>query len=285
MANAVNFGSAFVAINQAGFVPRFELAFNQLQNTVIRRLNGEIAKIDDADDSPRIFEKLKKERDSLIASVPALEKYHFINQGNAARLSELNPLVGDAILKYGTEDASDNLTAGEAADINTRLTEIIDRIGNMVVIEHLEIIDGKLIQRLKDEIAALSDISAVAGVVDPVGTTTPTNRNRELFTLLGNVFTLVAAAETVTLDMALLANGLLIDVQAEVFDIDAKMADLTVLGAQKKLDEIDALKEKYSLFLKVMSIAFEGNFGFTQLTALNLTPQRPPPGSVLNLFS
>ncbi len=54
---------------------------------------------------------------------------------------------------------------------------------------------------------------------------------------------------------------------------------------QKRLDEVNDLREQASRTLSIISLGFEGSQNITQFLTENLTlSQRPAPGSVLNLF-
>lgn len=274
-----------VTIGKASERPNFELRFNLLQNTVIRRINDGIRRINAEHDNSREVDALRKKTKNLIDSIPFYETYRFGVESNRLKLVNLSTVITSAISKFSEVDDDTNLTAAEASDLATLQAQVVAGIRNLFIVKHPDVKDGDVIEGIKKLTDGLEALTPVAGVVDPEGTTTPTNDNRELLDTLTKLLNKVNVAETVSEDTKFLANKMILNFNKKILETESKLLDITALEAFKVADEIDALKDKYRALLLVISVSFEASSSLTDLLVDSIgPPRRPPPGSVMNLF-
>ena len=73
--------------------------------------------------------------------------------------------------------------------------------------------------------------------------------------------------------------------QRQQAEVQRQIDGIETEQRQKRLDEVNDLREQASRTLSIISLGFEGSQNITQFLTENLTlSQRPAPGSVLNLF-
>ncbi len=276
---------SLVTIGRITQQPNFELRFNQIQNTVIKRINKEIDKIDQKHNNFRVVERLQKKFNSLVRSIEVAEQYRFMVQSNHDKFVELTVVVGNAIAKYSEEDNNTMLTSGELADVKALKTDIINRINSLRVIKHPDIVDGRPVENVRDLVDDLQGQEPVAGIVDLADSLFKTNDNRELLDSLGTLRTYSEVGTEVTQNTIWLTTDMILNFQAKAFEIEADITDITVVDARKRSDEIDAVKAKYGDMLRAISISFSTAQAFTQYIAAGIAQPRVPKGSVLNLFT
>lgn len=265
--------------------PSFELAFLQMQNTVIRRINDEIDKVTKKNDRRTLVAELEREVINLRDLSGRAREYRLGNKNNLDRALNLSLVVTAAISDFSTDDDNTNLTADEATAINTRKDKIVAALKRFYLIKLPGITDGNIIQSLLRNIDDLEGLTAVAGTVDAEGTETPTNDNRLLMDLLNQVQNDVDTTAVVTQNSIFLATGMILEFDGKSFDIEAKITSITAIDVAKQAAEIAQVKQRYANLLSAISLSFEISSQFAENMAKNLSPRRIPPGSVLNLFS
>jgi len=284
MSEKINLGAALISIGQAVARPEFELTFHQLQNTVLRRVNNQIEKVNEDTDNTRVVTRLHNDRNELAEDIPLLRTFLFGNEANNGHLLELSPIVTSAVAKFSEVDAETNLTAAEAADINTLKDQIVERLEGLFVIKHPGIHDANVIEKLKDLVAELNGLTAVTGTVDASGSGSPSNDNRALLDKLVEAKTRVDVGMEVTRNTAGLTNGMILKYQKKVLEIDSKILGITDVDAQRRIQEVANLRADAANLLQAISISFEVSASMTDYIGRSLSPQQVPPGSVLNLF-
>lgn len=285
MSDRIQLGQALATIGQASTRPDFELRFNQLQNTVIRRVNAEIEKITaGAAKNTRVVKRLQKEHDKLSAELPALRTFLFGNEANRNRLIELSLVVTEATDTFSSVDDDTNLTADEADAINVLKNDIIDRLQGLYVIKHPGVKDANIIEKLRDLVADLEGLTAVAGAVDAAGSGSPSNGNRALLDTLAVAQNRVDVGVEVTDNTAGLTNALILNYQKKILELEAKFTEITAADAKRQAAEIADLKTRNAHLLQAISISFEATSSLGDFLLQNLGTRRPAPGSVLNLF-
>ena len=284
MSGNINLGAALISIGQATARPNFELSFNQLQNTIIRRINNQIDKINQDTDNSRVIAKLEKDRNELVDEIPQLRTFLFGNEANRNRLLDLSPIVTSATAKFSEVDDDTNLTAAEASDINSLKDQIVERLEGLYVIKHPGIADVNIIEKLTDLVADLNGLTAVAGVVDAEGSGSPSNDNRSLLDKLAQAQIRVDVGAEVTQNTAYVTNGLILNFQKKVLQIGSELLGISSADALRRSQEIADLRIQNANLLRAISISFEVSASFTDFIAQSLSPQEVPPGSVLNLF-
>lgn len=286
MADSIQLSRALATIGQVSTRPDFELRFSQLQNTVIRRVNKEIEKINaGSPKNTRALERLQKEHDKLVKELPALRTFLFGNEANRNRLTDLSPIVTEATDAFSADDNDTNLTAAEADTINALKGDIVNRLEGLYVIKHPGVTDAKVIERLHGLVADLEGLTAVAGTVDAAGSGSPSNGNRALLDALAVAQNRVDVGVEITDNTAGLTNGLILKFQKKILELEKKFTVMSEAEAKRQAAEIDDLKAQNANLLRAISITFEASSSLGDFLSQNLGTKRPPPGSVLNLFA
>lgn len=284
MSDPISLPQTLVTIGKANERPNFELQFNQLQNTVIRRINDGIEKINEAHDNTREVDALRKKSKDLADAIPLFETYLFGVESNRLKLVNLSAVITSSVAKYSEVDDDTNLTAAEASDLVTLQAQVVAGIRNLFIVKLPEVKDGEVIEGIKKLTDDLEALTPVAGVVDAEGSGSPTNDNRTLLDTLNKLQNKVDVAATVSEESKFLTNKLILNANKKILETESKLLDLTTLDALKAAEEIDALKDQFTALLLSISVSFEASSSLTDLLVPSIGPQRPPPGSVLNLF-
>lgn len=276
---------SLVTIGQISQQPIFELRFNQIQNSVIRRINKEIDVINQKHDNLRTVERLQKKFNSLVGSINLAEQYRFMVDSNKGRFEELTVVVGKAIDAFSADDNDANLTSGELTDVAAYHEEIVARIKSLRIFKHPDIVDGRAVENVTDLIDDLEGLDSVAGIVDLADSLFTTNDNRKLLDLLETIKTYSEVGKEVTQNTIWLTTDMILSFQAKAFEIEAEITGITVVDARKRIQEIDAVKAKHGDMLRALSISFSTAQAFTQYIANGIFRQEVPKGSILNLFT
>lgn len=277
MAELFPLASTFAQVFNANSQPSFELAFNQLQNTIIRRINDEIERVtEEASTDRNRIEKLQRDGLKLANSLPAITAYregNFFNQGQLNNLIDQAQALADSL---GPDDAVD---AAEVAAFNAQRDIVVDLINNIPVYIHPDIVDGEAIQRLKDQRAILNGLAPVVGsksglAANIAATDAVTALQDEL-----------AVALSVTENTVQVAVSLELSIQRQQSVLLAEFTDLTDAEVIRRKIEIDNIKIDFANILTAISLSFDANKTFAAELNKFLVPFRPEPGSVLNLFT
>ncbi len=273
MAEFTSFGPTLAELGGAFAKPAFELRFNQLQNTITRRLNDEIQKVNDTLGDRATIESLRREGVKLAEGLPVIEQY-VVHVKNS--FSQLTDLYGDAQALFDSLGDDDTVTADEVAAFNAQRDVVVEKLNNLWLFAHPDIENGDVVINLKSQLEAIEGLTAVAGTkADNQATLDAVVAFRDdvgvgqdvTTTTLGTAFQL---RETITADMS--------EVQAELLEI-------TQVEQSRKIQELEELKERYATILSAISLSFEVNSEFAANVANSLKPVLPEPGSVLNLFT
>ena len=267
-------------LRQASTKAAFENRFHTIQQGLIKNLNKEILKVNDASLNRKV-EALQKERNKIIETIPNLETYQFNLQTNVARFLDIQEKAVGA-LGYD-QDSNDALSAEEAALLNETKELISYKIKTLVNATYPGIVDGDLVANMRKDALALDDLTAVEGVIDEEGASSLTNANRTLFDLVEEVADRAFTFSSSTQVLVFSTNEMLINMQKSVYSKQADLSELTAVELARKTKEIDALKLQYSNMLQVLSMSFEVGSGLGDLLAEGSLVQ-PEGGSILNLF-
>ena len=277
MAELFPLASTLAQVFSANNQPSFELAFSQLQNTIIRRINDEIERVtEEASTDRNRIEKLQRDGLKLSKSLPAITAYrkgNFFNQGQLDNLIDQALTLADSL---GPDDAVD---AAEVAAFNAQRDIVVDLINEMPVYIHPNIVDGKTIQRLKDQRAILN------GLAPAVGSKSGLAANIAATDAVTALQDELAVALTVTQNTVQVAVRLELSIQRQQFVVLAEFTELTDAEVIRRNIEIDNIKIDFANILTAISLSFEGNKTFAAELNKFLVPFRPEPGSVLNLFT
>ena len=271
---AVDTIGARIAKNlQAARTPQFELLFASIQNTVIRRVNAESQKIIDGSAMDRHkLESFYKQGLKLANAVPIIAQFRIGNLNNSGQLSALSDETAALIDKLGSDDA---ITQEEVDAFNEHKQVVIDRLDNIYLFAHPDIVDGNAIPNLKDSLETLRNLSPVAGTRDD---------NAALFETLTDFQSKISIATSTTLNTISTALDLEQFTQAKALGIQAEITELGTVENARKKEEIEDIKIKFANILTAISVTFEMNEDVTSFVTNGLTAPRPEPGSVLNLF-
>lgn len=273
MADSIS--ATLASISQATARSGFELQFSNLQNSLIRRFNDQVDKInDEASSSRREIDSLQAESARLVDTLPVIEQYRIGNQNNFGQLEKVQEDLTTlrAIL---TED--NTLTADEVTAFEAKRDEIAERVNNIFVFFSPDIVDGQPIQTLKEELDAFKALTPVAGSVDV--------DNAGLLDSVDSFITKTSTATTVTSNNIETALDLEIKVQTDFSNIDAELLELTFEEQERRNNEIESLRIDLGNTLRAISLSFEFSSDLSNQLNSSLREQTPAPGSVLNFFT
>ncbi len=264
-----NFARSFAGLAQAAARPAFELSFNAAQNAVLDRLDSQIAELQSEDLFLGKTATLRVKLSQLENRLPEIESYRETVTNN--RTTTLDIL--DALA-----EARDLTAPGTAAEFDAKLAEAVALVEKLQTQPFALIgVDDGLLQtkpQVEAELAAIvtngfataGDIQAVQDAIDGISTT-----------LNGTLAVLEINDDD--------AFNTLTAIQRQQAEVQRQIDSIETEERQKRLDEINELREQASRTLSIISLGFEGSQNVTQFLTDNLSlDQQPAPGSVLNLF-
>jgi len=273
MADSV-FGAQFADIGQASARVQFELQFNQLQNTLIRRFNAKVDEVNARTSSKsREVETLQKQSVKLADSLPIIQAYRTGNSNNAGAL---DALIDEVIALQETINTDNDVTAEEVAAFEVQRDIVATKLNNLFIFFHPDIVDGDTIVNLKKQLTDLNALSPVVGTLDD---------NSDVTTFLSAFKTRVETALSTTQNTIAVALDLEQKIQADFATRQTRVLELTKVEKAKRDVELQNLQVDLANFLRAISLSFEVNKDFADLVSSRLSEQPPPPGSILNLFS
>lgn len=274
MADSV-FASDFARAAQAGTRSAFEIQFNNLQNTLIRRFNEQVDDIStEKSSSSHRIKALQEDSRELVAALPLLEEYR---EGNRNNFGQLEALQEELTALRATISDDNNVTAQEVADFEAKREDVVTRLNNIYIFVHEDFNDGQVIQKLKESITELEALTPVVGTLDGdnVGVT-------DFLTELDN-----KVANAITTTSNTISSVLFLEqkLQSEFAIKDSELLELTFEEQERRKQRIDDLKVDLGNTLRVISLSFEVNASFASSLTDRLREQTPPAGSILNIFS
>lgn len=256
--------------------PNFELQFAQLQNTIIRRVNKEIARINESGASRRqTVAKLQRDGLKLADLLPVVAIYR---DGNSNNLGQIQQLIADAGTLFDALGPDDAVSQAEVDAFNAQRDDIVERLNNLYFFVLPDIVDGNTIQTLKLEIDNLNALSPI------VGSLSGDQANIDATAAVSKLQFHLSTALTTTQNTVSLALDLEQNIQAKQAEILADFLDLTTVDAARKATEIENIKGNFANLLIAISLSFETNSTFAFQLNKFLSPFKPEPGSILNLF-
>ena len=142
---------------------------------------------------------------------------------------------------------------------------------------HPDIVDGKEVQNLKDDLETIQGYTAVTG--------TKSVDNAALVTNLNTLLTRSNVALTTTENTVTTALDFEQNVHTKLAGIEADITELSTLEIARKEAEIDDLRADAANLLSAISLSFDANNQFAQDITDRLKPSAPPAGSILNIFT
>lgn len=273
MAELPPIGATLANLAAAAAGPSFELRFSQLQNTIIRRVNDEIARINKSGGVARHrIEKLQKDGLKLADSLPLLEAYRNGNSNNLGQLQALFEESETLVATLGTDDVDQS----EVDAFNAQRDVIVEHLNNLYIFVHPDIVDGNTIQYLKEEIDTLNALTPVVGTQAD---------NQAIFDAIDTFQDQLNTGLTVTQNTIDLTLRIEVRIQRKQAEVLSEFEELTTVEAARRAREIDNIKADYANLLTAISLTFEVNKGLPESLNQFLVPFTPEPGSILNLFA
>ena len=113
----------------------FEVQFNNLQNSLIKRFNNEVDKIEGSAAVKHKIDALQKESAKLASSLPVLEQYRVNNQNN---YSQLDKILGDLSDLRDIIDDDNTVTADEVTAFTALRDKIAETFANLPLSPYIE---------------------------------------------------------------------------------------------------------------------------------------------------
>jgi hypothetical protein len=274
--SGVSFAQSFASTRLAAARPNFELQFNNLQNSIIDRLNEKINEAQkDSKLNNQIDVFLLAQEKKLTRFQSDLDLFTFNNARNINAVGELARRL---------DDLSTALGNGDTAAFDKTLSEVSDIIGNTVVTNGttigIYISDG--IETLRrdgllqyDNAGTSTKATAYSDFADQAEAEAAIASAIEKVGQISDVLLYKAeGAEVLRQKTATNLNSTLLQIQAAQTAVEAE-----------KAAEIAKLRDEYAQLLNAISLAFESSQALSeQLSAKLFSPDSVPPGSAVNIL-
>ena len=252
----------------------FELQFNLLQNSLIRRFNEKVEKVSETPITVRNkIEDLSARQQKLLDSLPAIQEFR---QGSLNTAGTLEIIFDDITALFETFNQDATVDAAEIEAFEKQRDLVADKINNLYDFSHPDIFDGNTVDNLKDDIETLRSLTLTAG---------PLTDNSDVTDTLSALQNEVSVGITVIRLNASTALDLEQQVQARFTTAEAELYELTTLEQERRDEEISEAETKLGNLLRAISLSFETNSGLSEALASRLRPMVPPPGSAVNIIS
>lgn len=278
-------GRVLSEISAKNFRFGFEQQFNQIQNTTIRRINSEIDRVIENDDTPRRLQALERDYQKLDDNKKLIDNFHFDMYSNQLRLTEMQTDAADAIAAFSSVDDDTNLTADEVTALTAKRDTLIANTEALLLSIHPDITTPNIIQDVKNTLDTLKAMDPVVGVVDAEGSGSPTNANRQILDDLTTFSSLLNTAYEVTYTTADNAQDISLNISASLAGKAADMSLLSDVELKRQEEEIEGIKAHYGNILRVISVSFEARFSSTEQLASSMQGPQVQPGSIMNIFT
>jgi len=278
-------GTVLSEISAGNFRFGFEQQFNQIQNTTVKRINSEIDRVVQNDDTPRRLAALERDYGKLEKNKALIDDFHFDMRANETRLATMQTDVADAIAAFSAVDGDTNLTTAEITTLTAKRDALIENTSALLLSIHPDITTPFVVRDVKNMYDTLKAMSPVAGVVDPAGSGSPTNGNRQILDDLTTLSTLVGTAYDVTVTTSENAFDTSLSISASLAGKLSDMTQLSKVELGRRQEEIDAIKSKYGNILRVISVSYEGRINTLEQIGKSLQGAQVAPGSILNIFT
>ncbi len=265
----------------------FNISFNNLQNTVIDRMNADIEKIANVEGNQRELDSLAHAYDNLAERRNAVANFAFANVSNKDRLSELTTLTTNTVFNFSLGDSdADSISADEASGLEAAKTEILALSDRLVELSHPDFLDGNNVTRLRSLVDDLVGLTATEGVLDPAGTSPATNENRQIMDILEEITLVSGAAADTSLTLQFASTQMISSIDNKLTSIDTEIKTINAARAVEIEFEIQMLRTKNATFLRSVEIAFDTNVQGEDALVNALDANREPPlGSILSILT
>lgn len=263
--NPVAFALADVANRAAR--PNFELAFNQLQNTIIDRLNQEIEKAQAEIKETRVDPFLQLEYKRLARLMPYVDRYQADNNDNRFRGARALDLI---------DELSAASTAGDQATFDAKLAEV------NALAQGFTRVDGSAIGIVAPD-GLYYDVATNGLAIDDYASyADDAARQTAILAAYNRIQNGLNVAEV----NATTAYDFRDRVQSKLTSLQLQVEATRAAAEAEKTQELEKLRDKYADFLKAFSIAFEVNQTRSETLARNLLgPTQVDQGSIVSILT
>lgn len=275
------------SVNSQANEVAFNIRFNQLQNTVIERINKESAEIANIEGNQRELDSLNKTIADLTRRRETVVAFAFANESNQDRFAEIVSAATATLTSFSLGDADvNNLSVAEKTAFEANRLVISSISDRLVELSHPDFVDGNNVTRLRTDIESLIALTPVEGPIDATGTSPTTNDNLPIAENLSRIVSTAGAAEDTSRTLQVLAVNTVRDIDAKLSRVANERTEVSVLRAGQIEFELQTLRSKYANFLRSVELAFETSQQAANGLAESLDANREPPlGSILSIFT
>lgn len=264
----------------------FNLQFDQIQTTAIKRLNLEVQDVL----TDRKGDQKRAQVDSDLADKRKLHTrtidYLKTQETNIIRLQEVQGQISEVLLGFSLSEDPENISADEAETFNGKRGALVLEMEKLIEQDLPDIFDGDIIKQIHQIAAELKTKQAEVGPLEDESVDPPSNQNGEIDRLLDRASELVVSALRITEVTKASAVNMLDNATHGIRVLQAEQAQYNQLEAVHRKEKIDAIKSRYANLLRSIELSFEVQAQMSDQIADNLNSnRRPPPGSVMNLFT
>ena len=272
-----NFAHGFASTATISSRPRFELAFNALQNTLIDRLNDKVEEVTADDGLVNNIDPF------LVSSQKRLQRFqadldHFIFDNSR----NINAAGG---LAQRLDSLQTALNSNNTDEFNAILGKINQAIG------HTHVSNGTTVGIYIDDGITKLRREGLVSITDGDGTTVAATARSDF----ADDAAAQAAIDAAELQIANTASVLLLKAEGaeNIRENTAKNIRATILQIEAarvaeqadKANEVAKIREEYGQLLNALSLAFESSQAFAdQLGQKLFDPNAVPAGSVVNIL-
>lgn len=270
------FAFTFANTTLASQRAQFELQFNLLQNSLIKRYNANVEKINQTPpEVQRKIDDLSAREKRITAALPALSDFRQGNENNKGALEKIFDGITSLFSTFNTDSTVDS---SEVAAFEKQRDIVASKIENLYVFSHPDINDAKVIQRLKENVDTLRGLQVTAGNLTDAG-------NKAVADSLTSLQSQVSVGITVTENTVSTTLNLEQNLQAQFANADADLVAATGDEKARREKAVTEAENKLGTVLRAISISFEANAGLGSALTQKLKPTLPPPGSAVNIIS
>jgi hypothetical protein len=274
-------------VNSQASEVAFNIRFNQMQNTVIERINKESAKIANIDGNQRELDSLNKTIADLSRRRETVVAFAFANESNDDRFADVVTASTATLTSFSLGDADvNNLSAAEKTAFEANRLVIYSVAERLVELSHPDFVDGNNVTSLRSDIDSLLALTPVEGPIDSTGASPTTNDNLAISELLSRIASTAGAARDTSRTLQVLAVKTIRSIDAKLGDVANQRTEVSVFRAGQIEFELQTLRSKYANFLRSVELAFDTSKQANNALANALDTDRDPPvGSILSILS
>lgn len=236
----------------------FNIQFAALQDTVIQRLNDDIVEAENIASRRSELERVEASQRTLTERRNQVAEFEFFNTSNNSRFNDLSTLAINASIVFEFNDSdSDNISAADITAYEAVLESITTETNRLIETSDPEFFDGSHATILRSLVEELEALTPVEGVIDPEGSETFTNDNRQILDKLDEISNAADAASETTATLNLMADNVLSQIDEKLQRLNFEASEISVTQAIEAEVEVQRLRTEYSTFLQAIEIGFD----------------------------